>query len=163
MAIASCTKDVLMIDNIFKYIFRAVGIQFLSSKEILHRKVVNQVFGKVLVDPLHSISTGYNLDWNRYRNLDICVYEYRGCSVIQKIDLELQGLPTKAEILFIILSVPVGVSQYSTVKYHNCYHSLNRFLRQHLFGWIAVMLSRRVISALYGNVMSDLGVQERPG
>ena len=64
MAIASCTKDVLMIDNIFKYIFRAVGIQFLSSKEILHRKVVNQVFGKVLVDPLHSISTGYNLDWN---------------------------------------------------------------------------------------------------
>ena len=93
----------------------------------------------------------------------MCIYEYRGCSVIQKIDLELQGLPTKAEILFIILSVPVGVSQYSTVKYHNCYHSLNRFLRQHLFGWIAVMLSRRVISALYGNVMSDLGVQERPG
>ena len=75
MAIAICTKDVLMIDNIFKYIFRAVGIQFLSSKEILHRKVVNQVFGKVLVDPLHSISTGSNLDWNRYRNIDICVYD----------------------------------------------------------------------------------------
>ena len=56
-----------------------------------------------------------------------------------------------------------GVSQYSMAKYHNCYHSLNRFLRQHLFGWIAVMLSRLVISALYGNVMSDLGVRERPG
>ena len=33
--------------------------------------------------------------------------EFRGCSVIQKIDLELQGLPLKAEIPFIILSVPL--------------------------------------------------------
>lgn len=94
-------------DKIFKYIYCTVGIQSFSSKEMLHGKLgpsvkpfYRQYFGKGLCLTHSHPFLQFGLE-----------YVQRGCSVIQKIDLELQGLPTKAEIPFIIS--PVSVSLFS--------------------------------------------------